>query len=132
MSDMIVELEGRVRVRAYFLWEREGRPHGRAEAHWHRAAEAEAAALRRVHEAPQAQERAANGATATATPSRTGAAVVPRRATVRVGATGDAASPPARNLPEQPDPHASPGAARPEGTAKRRKTDATPRAPRRK
>lgn len=28
---------GRIRERAYALWEREGRPWGRAEQHWHQA-----------------------------------------------------------------------------------------------
>ena len=28
------DLEGAIRERAYFIWEREGRPHGRAHHHW--------------------------------------------------------------------------------------------------
>jgi hypothetical protein len=34
---MSVDLEQRIRERAYHMWEREGRPAGRAEAHWHAA-----------------------------------------------------------------------------------------------
>jgi hypothetical protein len=34
---MSIDLEQRVRERAYEIWEREGRVHGRAEAHWHTA-----------------------------------------------------------------------------------------------
>jgi hypothetical protein len=33
--------EGRIRERAYFLWEREGRPFGRAEEFWERARQEE-------------------------------------------------------------------------------------------
>jgi hypothetical protein len=38
MSDTMADFEGRVRERAYLLWEREGRPEGRADEHWRRAA----------------------------------------------------------------------------------------------
>lgn len=31
------DLEDRVQVRAYALWEQDGRPEGRAEEYWHRA-----------------------------------------------------------------------------------------------
>jgi hypothetical protein len=34
---MSIDLEQRIRVRAYEIWEREGRSHGRAEQHWHAA-----------------------------------------------------------------------------------------------
>lgn len=34
---MSIDLEQRIRERAYDIWEREGRIHGRAEEHWHMA-----------------------------------------------------------------------------------------------
>ena len=34
---MSIDLEQRIRVRAYEIWEREGRIHGNAEEHWHAA-----------------------------------------------------------------------------------------------
>jgi hypothetical protein len=34
---MSIDLEQRIRERAYCIWEREGRPVGRADAHWHAA-----------------------------------------------------------------------------------------------
>ena len=34
---MSIDLEQRIRERAYHIWEREGRPVGRADAHWHAA-----------------------------------------------------------------------------------------------
>jgi hypothetical protein len=34
---MSVDLEQRIRERAYYIWEREGHPVGRADAHWHAA-----------------------------------------------------------------------------------------------
>jgi hypothetical protein len=37
------DIEHRIRVRAYLLWEREGRPEDRADEHWRRAAELERA-----------------------------------------------------------------------------------------
>jgi hypothetical protein len=45
------DLYGRIRWRAYLLWEQEGRPEGRAEDHWFRA-EAEVAGLNSSEEAP--------------------------------------------------------------------------------
>ena len=36
-SEPVEDLTGRIRERAYSLWEQEGRPEGRAEEHWHAA-----------------------------------------------------------------------------------------------
>jgi hypothetical protein len=54
MSDAAAELEGRIRERAYFLWEADGRPEGRAEEFWARAVEREAAARSGQPSAPKA------------------------------------------------------------------------------
>jgi hypothetical protein len=39
MSYSEQELNERIRVRAYLMWEADGRPHGQAELYWHRARE---------------------------------------------------------------------------------------------
>jgi Protein of unknown function (DUF2934) len=39
MSDRDQDLDYRIRLRAYLLWEAEGRPEGRADEYWHRARE---------------------------------------------------------------------------------------------
>jgi hypothetical protein len=54
MSDAAVELERRIRERAYFLWEADGRPEGRAEEFWARAVEREVAARSGQPSAPKA------------------------------------------------------------------------------
>jgi hypothetical protein len=54
MSDAAVDLEGRIRERAYFLWEAEGRPEGRAEEFWARAVALEATAHDGQPSAPKA------------------------------------------------------------------------------
>jgi hypothetical protein len=137
MSDTIVRLEeARLRVRAYFLWEREGRPHGRAEEHWRRAAEAEAAAaaaaMQAGHEAPRAQGRKASGAAAAATPSSAGAPVARRRAAVRVGAAeGEACTPAGAAREQAGSPPAECAARRGATTVRPRKAGATARASRR-
>lgn len=39
MSEADEDLEHRIRLRAYLMWEVEGRPEGRADEYWHRARE---------------------------------------------------------------------------------------------
>ncbi|WP_277819346.1 DUF2934 domain-containing protein [Teichococcus vastitatis] len=39
MSYTEEELNERIRVRAYLMWEADGRPYGQAELYWHRACE---------------------------------------------------------------------------------------------
>ena len=54
---MTIDLEQRIRERAYFIWEQEGRVHGRADEHWHRA-KFELTAAAATFEAPAAAEPA--------------------------------------------------------------------------
>jgi hypothetical protein len=97
MSDAMVEFEGRVRERAYFLWEREGRPEGRADEHWRRAA-AELEAAARERDAGQRSDAMEPDGPSASVAQRTGGTARKRRGPVR-GAERAGTTPAAERAP---------------------------------
>ena len=90
---MNIDLEQKIRERAYQIWEREGRAHGRHEDHWH-------AAQRELANLAQEVSTITVPATKAATAPKARKQAAPAAAKPKV----DAAAPRRRRAPARPAP----------------------------